>query len=617
MDRIEKLILGQAERTPDAVAVEHNGARLSYADLRSRARQVTVALEGLGLRPGETVMVCQERSLETAPLVVGIWDAGGVVVPVNPNVPSKMLEWVIRDSRPRIVITDASVEDRIKCAVGGGDSGAAPVVVTGVPDDSGKTDSRAANTEGVAEGGVFDEDACYVIYTSGSEGRPKGVLGSHRSLTRYVRWQAEAFSTGEKDRFSQTAHLSFDFSLKELLVPLTRGACVCVADRDKVMDAERFLKWVYMSRITVMCCVPTLVRSILQLPEAADAARSLRSVRQLLISGDMLRWEDVTGWRKRFGSSMSLFNLYGPTESTVIKFYYPIPEERSPESVNVPVGRPIEGADVLILDEGGRPCPDGQTGEVVILSEWLARGYVNESQAGGGAFCVLEHEGKSKRVYKTGDLGRMLGGGNLELVGRRDRQVKIRGHRIELDGIESILSERAGLRDAAAVVACDSDADAVEDSTLVACFFTADDPALTEKEMTAYAKERLPPQVISLTRFKRLEELPLTTNGKVDRLRLKSLAEQAVRAARAAESHDAPLTVRQRMSRMWEELLSVDGVDAEANFFQLGGDSMTAIRLLRRLRDELHPEIKLGDLYNYPSFSQLSDRVERLITGGQ
>lgn len=617
MDRIEELILRQAERTPAAVAVEHNGARLSYADLRSRARQVSASLRGLGLRPCETVVLCQERSLETAPLIVGIWEAGGVVVPVNPNVPAKVLEWVIRDSRTRIVIADEAAEDRIRGALGEGDSGTQPLVVTGVPDASSETHGHASEAGDAAEGRVFDEDVCYVIYTSGSEGRPKGVVGSHRSLTHYVRWQAEAFSTDETDRFSQTAHPSFDFSLKELLVPLTRGACVCVADRDKVMDAERFLKWAYKSRITVMCCVPTLVRSILQLPETADAARSLRTVRQLLISGDMLRWEDVAAWRRRFGSSMSLFNLYGPTESTVIKFYYPIPEERAPGSVNVPVGRPIEGAGVLILGEDGRPCPDGQAGEVVILSEWLARGYVNEGQTSNGAFCVLEDAAGRKRAYRTGDLGRILGGGNLELLGRKDRQVKIRGHRIELDGVESVVSERAGVRDAATVVACDSAGADGEEATLVACFFTADDPALTEKEMSLYARECLPPQVVSLMRFKRLAELPLTTRGKVDRLKLKALAEQDARASRASEARDAAATVRQRIARMWEELLSLEGIDAEANFFQLGGDSIMAIRLLRRLREELHPEIKLGDLYSYPSVSQLSDRVERLVTGGQ
>src|SRR6185295_12880394 len=203
----------------------------------------------------------------------------------------------------------------------------------------------------------------YIIYTSGSEGRPKGVRGSHESLSHYLKWQAREFRVNEADRFSQTAPLSFDFSLKELLVPLICGATVCIANRKIVMDARKFVDWVGDSRITVMCCVPTLLRSILELP-VCDA-RAFQSLRSLLISGDMLRWDDVNHWRERFGNSISLFNLYGPTESTVIKLFYPIPEERCPDSVNVPVGRPIEDAAVLILDEQNEACEPGETGEVV------------------------------------------------------------------------------------------------------------------------------------------------------------------------------------------------------------------------------------------------------------
>ncbi|HEX8557877.1 MAG TPA: non-ribosomal peptide synthetase [Pyrinomonadaceae bacterium] len=631
MERIQKIIFEQAERSPDADAVEYNGSRLSYAELRRRSLRVSRALTRLGLEPGQAVGIYQERSLSTLPVLLGALDAGAVVVPINPNAPAKMLEWIIQTSSARLVLTDRGLEQRIAEVCGAGGV-CAPVIsddllgAGGGDDEAGASEETpAARTRGAGDDAAGDADddagddadACYIIYTSGSQGRPKGVVGSHRSLVHYVRWHAEAFSVSEADRFSQIAPLSFDFSLKELLVPLVRGACVCIADRHSVvLDPEKFVAWVRESRITVLCCVPTLARSILQLPDSAVPEGAFDSVRQVLISGDMLRWDDVSAWRRRFGSSAPLYNLYGPTESTVIKLFYEIPEQRDAESVNVPVGRPIPGADVLVLGEDGEPCAPGQTGEVVILSDWLARGYAGP-QTNGGAFCVITRDGRRRRAYRTGDLGRLLGSGDLELVGRKDRQVKIRGYRIELDEIESVIAEHEGVREVAVLVpdgAGDSDGAA---EPVIACYFTSDAPGVTEKEVAAYARERLLPQVMSLTRFTRLGELPLSPNGKVDRLKLQGLAARDGRAPQAAEApagDGAPAPLVQRITALWGELLSLDSIDQKANFFELGGDSMTAIRLLRRLREEVHPAVKLGDVYAYPSVSQLSDRLERLFT---
>ncbi len=606
MQRIEKLIFDQADRTPDAIAVEHNGARLTYRQLKTQAIEISQELKKSGLKPGQTVAIFQQRSLATLPLMLAIWEAGGIVVPINPTTPAKMLETMINDASPRIVLTDPSLKAGVADAVSRVDLPSRPGVVSGDPRSNG---NLRLTYEGF-QNPLVDEDSCYVIYTSGSEGRPKGVVGSHQSLIHYLRWQAKEFAVNKADRFSQSAPLSFDFSLKELLVPLICGARVCIADRDTVMNARRFVEWAHESKITMMCCVPTLLRSILQLPGSPADADAFRFVRALLISGDMLRWEDVSGWRARFGTEIALFNLYGPTESTVIKLFYRIPETKMPESINVPVGRPIPDTEILIVDELDEPNEPGEIGEIVILSEWLARGYLNDQS--NDRFCALEYQGLQRRAYRTGDLGRWLSDGNLELIGRKDRQVKIRGYRIELNEIESILSEHAGITDIA-VVTNASDADGL---AVIACFFTTEQPGLTEREVKSFAKDRLLPQVLSLTRFYRVDALPLMPNGKVDRLKLASSIDGYEEPARAASSNGslAAASVRDRISAMWEELLAVEGINLEANFFELGGDSMIAIRLLRRLREELHPEVKLDDVYQFPSISQLSTRVEELLT---
>ena len=604
MQRLEKLIFAQADRTPDAVAVEHNGARLSYRQLKTQALEIGAELRRTGLMPGHTVGIFQHRSLATLPLMLAIWEAGGIVVPINPTTPAKMLETMINDSSPRIILTDSDLKPGVADVVRSVNLMSPPGIVAGDPRSNGHL---VLNHEGFLNPST-DEDSCYVIYTSGSEGRPKGVVGSHRSLIQYLRWQAEEFSVNENDRFSQSAPLSFDFSLKELLVPLLCGARVCIADRTTVINARKFIEWVHESRITVMCCVPTLLRSILQLAPTPADKDVFRSVRAVLISGDMLRWEDVAGWRERFGNEIELFNLYGPTESTVIKLFYPIPETKAADSINVPVGRPIHEAEVMIVDENRQLSGPGEIGEIVILSQWLARGYLNGAAAVDGPFCKIEHEGQQRRAYRTGDMGRWLKDGNLELIGRKDRQVKIRGYRIELNEIESILSAHPGITDVAVVTARSSDP---AGSEVIACFFTSESSELTEKDVKTFARDRLLSQVLSLTRFRRLESLPLMPNGKVDRLRLESLIDPDEESIR--ETPVTALSVRERISAMWEELLAVEGINLEANFFELGGDSITAIRLLRRLREELHPEVKLDDVYEFPSISQLSYRVEKLL----
>jgi len=611
MKRVEKLIFDQASRSPEAVAVEHNGAQLTYRELVDQALEISQGLRKSGLRAGGTVGMFQHRSLSTIPLLLAIWDAGGIVVPINPKTPLKMLEWVTQDSAPQIIITEAALKPLIIEAASKFNGNPAPAILSGNKRSNGHSTTTIPALGSVESSVIIADftdlptytDNCYIIYTSGSEGRPKGVKGSHESLIHYLNWQAKEFRVSQTDRFSQTAPLSFDFSLKEFLVPLICGARVCIADRTTVIDPKKFLEWIDDRGITVMCCVPTLLRALVQLPNDGPALAAMRSV---LISGDMLRWDDVSSWRERFGESMSLFNLYGPTESTVVKLFYPIPKTKNVESVNVPVGKPIPDATALILRENGEPSEPGETGEIVILSEWLARGYLHGEEMSHRPFCRVSYQGKQRRAYRTGDLGRWLSDGNLELIGRKDRQVKIRGYRIELGEIESVISEHTGIRDVAAVVPNHLDADGLG---VIVCYFTAGEAEVTEKSVRAFAQERLLPEVLSLIQFSRLDKLPLTVNGKVDRLTLESLFETT---AKREVDRSPSLTVQQQITAMWEELLAMDTIDVQANFFELGGDSMTAIRLLRRLREELHAEIKLGDVYEFPNIAQLSDRVEQL-----
>lgn len=613
MKRIEQLIFEQAERTPDALAAECNGESLTYRQLKMQAQLISRGLRNLGLKRGGAVVVFQDRSLEVLPLILGIWNAGGVFVPINPNTPVTLLQWMIQSASPAIIVTEGKLKERTVSALEEINEKHRPLILE-------ETDHREETVfelpvsvdHGSEDQDPADNDDCYIIFTSGSEGRPKGVRGTHRSLLHYLQWHVQEFSVTSTDRFSQIAPLSFDFSLKEFLVPLISGACVCVAGTNTVMNPRKFVQWAAGARLTLMCCVPTLMRSILELPDEDFSGRPFQNVRALLISGEMLRWEDVKNWRGRFGSATTLYNLYGPTESTVIKLCYRIPEALTNGSVSVPVGRPIADAQVLVLDEDQRYCDSGVIGEVVIVSDWLARGYL-DCDATDRSFYHVDHDGQSKRAYRTGDLGRWLSSGDLELMGRKDRQVKVRGHRVELDELESVVAEHPDLRDVAVVTFQPEHANDHDGKAVIGCYFTCNGSDISEKQVREFARDRLLPQVLSLTRFVRLERLPLTANGKVNRRELAALFEASETESPEPVPSAGSTTVRHRITTMWEELLTVERVDENMNFFELGGDSMLAIRLLRKLREELHPEINLGDVYEFPTVSQLTARIARLI----
>jgi amino acid adenylation domain-containing protein len=587
MPRVEALIFEQARLRPEAPAVADEETTLTYAALADRARAIGAVLRGQGVGDAATVGVWLERNAGAVAAFLGVWDAGGVVVPLSLDAPPSVLEQIVGDAGIRTLVTTADLLDSDRAAVAALQRLCPTMLVIG-PDGGVAAPAFPAGPPPVRGG---QGDACYIYYTSGSRGRPKGVEGLHRSLVQYLDWQAREFAVTPEDRFSQVAPLTFDFCLKEIFVPLIRGASVHLASAAIVRDPERLLAWIGEHRITTLCCVPSLFRPLTRSAECRPELleRALASLRLLLISGDLLRWEDVRNWRGVAGDRPPLVNLYGPTESTVIKLFYRIPPQPPPDARSVPVGRPIDGAEVLICDERGTPCPDGETGEIVIVSDWIARGYRGGGSGSTPAFTTVRHNGALVRAYRSGDLGRRLADGNVEISGRGDRQVKVRGHRVELDGIEAVLAEAAGIDDLAVVTTGAGDARAIT------CFYTGEtaDPAA----LRAHAAERMLPHAVP-ARFVRLAALPLSTNGKVDRL---ALAEGRYPAPESERGARALTALETQVLALWRKVLEVEQIGVDDNFFDVGGNSISAITLLNGLRHEIHPEIDLTDVFEHPT----------------
>jgi len=599
--RVERLIFAQAARTPDAAAVVDGRRTLSYAGLTARARAIGASLRGMGVGPGVLVGLWMERDARALAAMIGVWEAGGVAVPLAFDAPAAVLEQIVAgDAIRTLVVSDGMLDGSPSAAVLGH---ACPTLLTIDADGRPSASENAPPSPALPA----DDDGCYIYHTSGSRGRSKGVEGLHSSLVQYLRWQAREFAVGPGDRFSQVAPLTFDFCLKEIFVPLISGASVHIADSATVRDPDAFLGWTARQGITTLCCVPSLFRALTRTAETRpDLLRVVQAgLRDLLVSGDLLRWEDVRAWRRVAGDRPELVNLYGPTESTVIKLFYRIPENQPPDSSSVPVGRPIDDADVLILDERGQRCAAGEIGEIVIQSNWIARGYRGDASERGDAFTTIEAGGVRVRAYRTGDLGRRLANGTVEIAGRRDRQVKVRGHRVELDAVEAALAEAPGVADVAVVVTGEDDA------RTIVCFFVAGDDATDAASLREYATARLPPGMVP-GRFVRLPALPLSSNGKVDRL---TLAGSSVLTPGFTEDGMPATDLERRVIAIWRDVLMLDEIGRGDGFFELGGNSITAITLLSRLRREVHPAIDLSDVLQQPTVAAFCAWVSGLPGG--
>jgi amino acid adenylation domain-containing protein len=572
---IAALVLARAAATPDAVAVVGTDTTLRYGELAARAAELAGRLREAGAGPDRIVGVALPRSPELAVAFLGVLMTGGGYVPLDPALPAERLAYMLADSGAVAVVTAPMYHGSIP------DEGLAvlDVVTESIPDSLSTVD--LSTVDGVA----------YVIYTSGSTGRPKGAAVGHRSLANFVRWFVGRTGLGPADRVLASTSPSFDAFGVELFPALAAGGTVVVAPDIGGFDPDALLRQAAAQRVTLLPTVPTLLRALVDSPRLADCA----DVRQIVCGGEQLTGELVAAVQARL--PVPVHNLYGPTETTIaVTAHTCAPGERLPGAV--PIGRPIPGARVRLLDEAGEPVPAGAIGQVHVGGAPVGRGYPADPQLTAERFVPDPDGPPGARYYRTGDLARWSADGVLSFVGRIDGQLKVRGRRIEPGEVAAALCARPGVRDAAVV----------RDGDRLVAYVLAepgvDTRALRTGLRTTLPGYLVPAAVVAIPAF------PLTPNGKLD----VSVLPPPDYDMPAGTVESAPEGAGERLiASVWAQVLGVERVGVDDDFFDLGGHSLLASRIAIRLSDVLDMEVPVHLFFSHLTVRKLAAALEELM----
>lgn len=586
---IHEMFSVQVKRTPDAVAIRSADQQLTYAQLNRRANRIAHALRAHGVRPDDRVALCAERSIDFVVGSLAILKSGGAYVPLDPQYPTERLSLMLADSAPVAVLGS-------KTFLGHSAIGGRPAVAL---------DEEIAQPEGASDPivpGLTSRNLAYVIYTSGSTGQPKGVMIEHRSVLRLV-INTTPVQIGPADCVVHCASPSFDATTWELWAPLLHGAQVLVIPQCVLMDPTALNQMVVQHRATAMFLTVALFHEYIDALEPAFG-----QLRYLLVGGDTLNPAAAARLISKGIRPDRFFNAYGPSETTTYATMFEI-DSAAMGAISVPIGRPIANTTVYILDQSLMPVPVGEPGEICIGGSGVARGYLNRPELTGERFIADPFSGAGDaRLYKSGDLGRWRHDGSIEFLGRNDLQVKIRGYRVEPGEIESHLTVAPGVRDVA-VLARD---DAAGVRRLVA-YLTADREAVISPSLLrAHMATSLPDHMVP-SAYVVLDKMPLTANGKIDRRALPAPDDTAV----VTHHYEQPQGEDEAMlARVWQETLGLARVGRQDDFFELGGDSMQAMKLIGKLAEVFSIEFSFAAVFQYPTFAEMIEHI-RLLSSAE
>jgi amino acid adenylation domain-containing protein len=580
---VHELFEAQVSKTPTAPALVSEDQELTFEELNTRANQLAHWLRRRGVGPDVCVGLCMERSAELIVGMLGILKAGGAYVPLNPDHPQERLEIQLRESQSLLLVTD----------------GGQKLDFAGETFDLQRDGAMLAAESGDnPQPAATAENLVYVIYTSGSTGVPKGVAVRHRNLANYTQSILQLLEVDRPLAFATVSTISADLGNTCIFPSLVSGGCLHLISYDVAMEGALLSGYVAKRPIDVLKIVPSHLSALLAAPHHDILPR-----KYLLLGGEALSWELVDRISQT-NPACKIINHYGPTETTVGSLTFGVkPNEVSTHSLTVPIGQPIANTSVYILDRHLKPVPTGVAGELYIGGAGLADGYLNQPIETAARFVLNPFSDKpDARLYRTGDLARYLPEGDIEFLGRIDHQVKVRGFRVELAEIETVLLMHNEVREAVVV----AEAATTENQRLVGYVVASASKPPGIDELRTFLGRRLPAYMIPST-FVFLKTMPLTPNGKIDRASLPSPDDARPGLQRLFVAPRTP--IEKELAGIWAELLKLNEVGVEDSFFELGGHSLLATQVVSRMRKTFNCEIPLRSLFESPTIAQLAQQI--------
>lgn len=589
------MLEGSFARHADRIALCSDAFFLTYSHLDLITKYYSEFLNSKCANDGPGILLVSDR-IQCIIWSVAIIRSGRSLCPLETAFAPKMISGIVEQFDKPIIITDAADEKEISRLSRPG----ATVVRTG--------DFAVPENPVLSTGNFISAECAYMICSSGSTGSAKLISVSQDAIVSYVRWQVKELQMTSEDRFTHLTPISFDFAFKEWLVPLTAGSQVCIDSPEMRFNGGLLRKWIHRMRISFCCCMPFAFRQLVNasIPSASvdRGPNFFANLRWIMISGEVLPSRLVVAWQQLVGPVPALMNLYGPTESTVIKLYWRIPFPYLPEGDSVPLGRPVSGTAVEIVDESGNPVPDGLSGQITIASDSLCSGYQNNPVATARKIIRTGRERSPyARTLLTGDMGRINKNGEVVYEGRMDFVVKRLGVRIELDSIEAALFAISGISNAAVIAKNDP-------VSIMAYVVREKSRILSERMVTEELKKVVPPNHLP-DHIIFLDGLPKLVNGKTNRVELTVRTDYVCSIDRVTDESE----VKNIVFESWKQVLKADQISHDSNFFSLGGDSSKLIEVLGRIRSNgIH--LKAIDIFSNPTIGGLCEVIKvKLRTG--
>jgi amino acid adenylation domain-containing protein len=572
---LQELFEKHAERTPDNTAIVFKDKALMYGELNEKANKLARALREKGVKANDIIGILAEPSLEMIVAIFGILKAGGAYMPINTDFPEERIKFLITDSGTKMILTQKEMLSKIK----------ADVESLDLKDET-LYEKEGSNIDKISA----SDDLAYVIYTSGTTGNPKGVLIEHESISKTIQWRAEEYKLSANDSVLQLFSYSFDGFLTSFFTPVLFGSKVILLDKDEVKDPAAIRRNIIKYKVTHFISVPVLYSAILEGMSPED----MKSLRIVTLAGEKAPSKLIRDSREK-KPDLELVNEYGPTESSVVATLF----RNMTEDTNSIIGRPAANTKVLIFSGDNILQPVGVPGELCICGDRLARGYLNRPELTKEKF-IQNPFNPSERMYKSGDLAKWLPDGNIAFVGRIDHQVKIRGFRIELAEIELEIQRHEAVKD---VVVLDK-SDAAGNKYI--CSYIVPNREFTVMELKEFLSKVLPGYMIP-AHFIKIEVIPVTSNGKVDRAALPGPDGSIDTGVEYVEPANK---IEKELERIWEEVLGIKNIGVNHNFFDIGGDSIRIVTLHSKI-DRIYPDnVTVTDLFSYSTISKLAAFIE-------